>query len=67
MKKISSKTKLKTGTKPQSNSDEIDDASISLKRKASCQRFYADARNQESNLNINGILEITIVANQKIK
>jgi hypothetical protein len=39
-------------------------ASISLKRKASCQRFITDARNQKSNLNINGILEITIVANQ---
>jgi hypothetical protein len=46
-----------------SNSDEIDDASISLKRKTSCQRFYC-ARNQKSNLNINGILEITIVDNQ---
>jgi flagellar motility protein MotE (MotC chaperone) len=50
-----------------SNSDEIDERINQLeKRKASCQDF-TDARNQKSNLNINGILEITIVANQKIK
>jgi hypothetical protein len=54
----------KLGTKPQSNSDEIDDRINQLEKKASCQRFYCCARNQKSNLNINGILEITIVDNQ---
>jgi hypothetical protein len=40
-------------------------ASISSKRKEAVKDFITDARNQKSNLNINGILEITIVANQK--
>jgi hypothetical protein len=34
------------------------------KEKQAVKDFIADARNQKSNLNINGILEITIVANQ---
>jgi hypothetical protein len=35
-------------------------ASISLKKKQAVKDFIADARNQKSNLNINGILEITM-------
>ena len=49
-----------------SNSDEIDERINQLeKEKEAVKDFIADARNQKSNLNINGILEITIVANQK--
>jgi hypothetical protein len=59
---------VKLGTKPQSNSDEIDERINQLeKEKQAVKDFITDARNQKSNLNINGILEITIVANQKIK
>jgi flagellar motility protein MotE (MotC chaperone) len=51
-----------------SNSDEIDERINQLeKEKQAVKDFITDARNQKSNLNINGILEITIVANQKIK
>jgi hypothetical protein len=49
-----------------SNSDEIDERINQLEKRKASQDF-TDARNQKSNLNINGILEITIVANQKIK
>jgi hypothetical protein len=55
----------KLGTKPQSNSDEIDERINQLEKKSKLSNFITDARNQKSNLNINGILEITIVANQK--
>jgi hypothetical protein len=49
-----------------SNSDEIDERINQLeKEKQAVKDFITDARNQKSNLNINGILEITIVANQK--
>jgi hypothetical protein len=58
------KTKApKLGTKPQSNSDEIDERINQLEKKSKLSIFIL-TRNQKSNLNINGILEITIVANQ---
>jgi hypothetical protein len=59
------KQSSKLGTKHKSNSDEIDERINQLeKEKQAVKDFIADARNQKSNLNINGILEITIVANQ---
>jgi hypothetical protein len=49
-----------------SNSDEIDKRINQLENeKQAIKDFISDARNQKSNLNINGILEITIVDNQK--
>ena len=48
-----------------SNSDEIDDRIDQLeKEKQAVKEFIAGARSLKSNLNINGILEITIVDNQ---
>jgi hypothetical protein len=48
-----------------SNSDEIDDRIDQLeKEKQAVKEFIAGARSLKSNLNINGILEITIVVNQ---
>jgi hypothetical protein len=48
-----------------SNSDEIDDRINQLeKEKQAVKEFIAAARSLKSNLNINGILEITIVDNQ---
>lgn len=48
-----------------SNSDDIDDRINQLeKEKQAVKEFIASARNLKSSLNINGILEITIVDNQ---
>ncbi|PKH66992.1 hypothetical protein CXF59_13900 [Flavobacterium sp. ALD4] len=48
-----------------SDSDEIDDRIDQLeKEKQAVKEFIAGARSLKSNLNINGILEITIVDNQ---
>jgi len=48
-----------------SNSDEIDDRINQLeKEKEAVKEFIAGARSLKSNLNLNGILEITIVDNQ---
>lgn len=48
-----------------SNADEIDDRIDQLeKEKQAVKEFIAGAKSLKSNLNINGILEITIVDNQ---
>jgi hypothetical protein len=48
-----------------SNSDEIDERINQLEKKSKLSKILLLTLEIRSNLNINGILEITIVANQK--